>query len=95
MTDRISECPSQFYRPQHPLAGVASVLRPLELGVERFRHPSRAGVFEVFFEALAPLGETARLMQMFDTAVVGAHVSAAGVKGAEPPGAGAAAVAVC
>jgi hypothetical protein len=35
-------------------------------------------VFEAFFEALAGLSQTAHLVQMFDSTVVRAHVSAAG-----------------
>ena len=42
---------------------------------------SRAGVFEAFFEALAALSGTAHLVQMFDSTIVRAHVSAAGAKG--------------
>src|SRR4051795_10486032 len=42
---------------------------------------SRAGVFEAFFEALAAMSRTAHLVQMFDSTVVRAHVSAAGAKG--------------
>jgi hypothetical protein len=38
-------------------------------------------VFEAFFEALASLSRTAHLVQMFDSTVVRAHVSAAGAKG--------------
>jgi len=38
-------------------------------------------VFEVFFQALAELSPTAHLVQMFDSTVVRAHVSAAGAKG--------------
>ena len=48
---------------------------------KRFWRLSRAGVFEAFFEALAALSETAHLVQMFDSTVVRAHVSAAGAKG--------------
>src|SRR5215216_3810152 len=55
---------------------------------KRFWRLSRAGVFEAFFEALAALSETAHLVQMFDSTIVRAHVSAAGQKGAEPTGAG-------
>jgi transposase len=40
-----------------------------------------AGTFEAFFDALAAMSETAHLVQMFDTTVVRAHVSAAGAKG--------------
>jgi transposase len=48
---------------------------------KRFWRLSRAGVFEAFFEALAGLSRTAHLVQMFDSTVVRAHVSAAGAKG--------------
>lgn len=48
---------------------------------KRFDRLSRAGVFEVFFAMLAGLSETADLVQMFDSTVVRAHVSAAGAKG--------------
>ena len=48
---------------------------------KRFWRLSRAGVFEAFFDALAGLSRTAHLVQMFDSTVVRAHVSAAGAKG--------------
>ena len=48
---------------------------------KRFWRLSQAGVFEAFFEALASLSRTAHLVQMFDSTVVRAHVSAAGAKG--------------
>jgi transposase len=48
---------------------------------KRFWRLSRAGVFEAFFEALATLSRTAHLVQMFDSTIVRAHVSAAGAKG--------------
>ena len=48
---------------------------------KRFWRLSRAGVFEAFFEALAGLSETAHLVQMFDSTIVRAHVSAAGATG--------------
>ena len=48
---------------------------------KRFWRLSRSGVFLAFFEALASLSETAHLVQMFDSTVVRAHVSAAGAKG--------------
>ena len=48
---------------------------------KRFWRLSRAGVFEAFFEALASLSRTAHLVQMFDSTIVRAHVSAAGAKG--------------
>jgi hypothetical protein len=38
-------------------------------------------VFEAVFQALAGLSRTAHLVQMFDSTVVRAHVSAAGAKG--------------
>jgi len=40
-----------------------------------------AGTFEAIFDALANMSETAHLVQMFDSTVVRAHVSAAGAKG--------------
>jgi transposase len=48
---------------------------------KRFWRLSKAGVFEAFFEALAAMSDTAHLIQMFDSTVVRAHVSAAGAKG--------------
>ena len=48
---------------------------------KRFDRLSRAGVFDDFFAMLAGLSETAHLVQMFDSTVVRAHVSAAGAKG--------------
>jgi hypothetical protein len=42
---------------------------------------SRTGTFEAFFDALAAMTETAHLVQVFDSTVVRAHVSAAGAKG--------------
>jgi transposase len=48
---------------------------------KRFWRLSQAGVFEAFFETLAAMSETAHLVQMFDSTVVRAHVSAAGAKG--------------
>ena len=49
---------------------------------KRFWRLSQSGVFEAFFETLAGLSESAGLVQMFDSTVVRAHVSAAGAKGA-------------
>src|SRR5690349_8210389 len=51
---------------------------------KRFWRLSRAGVIEAFFEALASLSPSAHLVQMFDSRVVRAHVSAAGAKGGRP-----------
>jgi transposase len=48
---------------------------------KRFWRLSRTGVFEAFFQALAGLSSTAHLVQMLDSTVVRAHVSAAGAKG--------------
>ncbi len=48
---------------------------------KRFWRLSRSGVFEAFFQALAGLSQTAHLVQMFDSTVGRAHVSAAGAKG--------------
>ena len=48
---------------------------------KRFDRLSKAGVFEAFFDQLAALSPSAHLVQMFDSTVVRAHVSAAGAKG--------------
>lgn len=48
---------------------------------KRFWRLSRSGVFEAFFQLLAETSKTAHLIQMFDSTVVRAHVSAAGAKG--------------
>ena len=48
---------------------------------KRFWRLREAGVFDAFFETLADLSDTAHLVQMFDSTVVRAHVSAAGAKG--------------
>src|ERR1700710_1635364 len=48
---------------------------------KRFWRLCEANVFEAFFETLASLSDTAHLVQMFDSTVVRAHVSAAGAKG--------------
>jgi transposase len=52
---------------------------------KRFWRLSQTGTFEAFFEALASLSETAHLVQMFDSTIVRAHVSAAGAKGGSTP----------
>ena len=59
---------------------------PAEFGAwnsvwKRFWRLSQSGIFLAFFEALASLSETAYLVQMFDSTVIRAHVSAAGAKG--------------
>ena len=48
---------------------------------KRFDRLSKAGVFEAFFDSLAGFSSSADLVQMFDSTVVRAHVSAAGAKG--------------
>ena len=48
---------------------------------KRFWRLSRAGTFEAFFDALAAMSGTAHLVQIFNSTVVRAHVSAAGAKG--------------
>ena len=48
---------------------------------KRFWRLSQSGTFEAFFDALATMSQTAHLVQMFDSTVVRAHVSAAGAKG--------------
>ena len=48
---------------------------------KRFNRLSKSGVFEAFFDSLAGLSRSAHLIQMFDSTVVRAHVSAAGAKG--------------
>jgi transposase len=48
---------------------------------KRYWRLSRTGVLEAFFDALAGCSRTAQLVQMFDSTVVRAHVSAAGAKG--------------
>src|SRR3954470_20880830 len=50
---------------------------------KRFWRLSQAGVFEAFFDALAATSQTAHLVQMFDSTIVRAHVSAAGAKGGQ------------
>jgi len=48
---------------------------------KRFWRLSQSGIFELFFDTLASPSKSAHLVQMFDSAVVRAHVSAAGAKG--------------
>ena len=48
---------------------------------KRFSRLSKVGVFEEYFDTLAGLSGSADLVQMFDSTVVRAHVSAAGAKG--------------
>ena len=48
---------------------------------KRFWRLSQAGVFESMMDTLVSMSETAHIVQMFDSTVVRAHVSAAGAKG--------------
>lgn len=48
---------------------------------KRFSRLSKAGVFEAMFDHLAATSESAHLVQLFDSTVARAHVSAAGAKG--------------
>ncbi|WP_405053675.1 hypothetical protein [Sphingobium sp. MK2] len=48
---------------------------------KRFERLSKAGVFVAFFYTLAKMSPSARLIQMFNSTIVCAHVSAAGAKG--------------
>jgi transposase len=52
---------------------------------KRFWRLSQSDVFEMFFDTLASLSKSAHLIQMFDSTVVRAHVSAAGAKGGRKP----------
>ena len=47
---------------------------------KRFDRLSKAGVFEAFFDALASMSGSAHLIQMFDSTIVRAHMSAAAAK---------------
>jgi transposase len=48
---------------------------------KRFNLLSKTGVFEAMFDTLASMSSSAHLVQMFDSTIVRAHVSAAGAKG--------------
>jgi transposase len=50
---------------------------------KRFWRLSRSGVMEAFLQLLAETSKTAHLVQMLDSTVVRAHVSAAGAKGGQ------------
>ena len=52
---------------------------------KRFDRLSKAGVFETFFDHLASLSSSAHLVQMFDSTIVRAHVSAAWPWRTSPP----------
>ena len=66
---------------QHLLAGLPERFGNWNSVWKRFDRLSKAGVFEAFFDHLAALSPSAQLVQMFDSTVVRAHVSAAGAKG--------------
>ena len=71
------------YFTHHTITGRAlpAAFGPWNSIWKRFWRLSQAGVFEAFFEALAATSHTAHLVQMFDSTVVRAHVSAAGATG--------------
>ena len=48
---------------------------------KRFSRLSKAGVFEAMFDHLAATSKRAHLVQMLDSTIARAHVSAAGAKG--------------
>ncbi|MGH6837541.1 MAG: hypothetical protein ACREDT_01810, partial [Methylocella sp.] len=50
-------------------------------GIPPTSHALQDVVFEAFFEVFASLSETAHLVQMFDSTVIRAQVSAAGAGG--------------
>jgi transposase len=47
---------------------------------KRFDRLSKVGVFEEFFDTLAAMSSTAHPIQIFDSTVVSAYVSAAGAQ---------------
>lgn len=51
---------------------------------KRFDRLGKAGVFEDYVALLAGPSTTSHLVQMFDSTVIRAHVSAAGAKGGRP-----------
>ena len=63
------------------MAGSAGRVRQLEQPLEAVLAAQSLGVFEAFFQLLAETSKTAHMVQMFDSTVVRAHVSAAGAKG--------------
>src|SRR5580704_11952912 len=60
-------------------------VRALEQRLERFWRLSQRGVFEAMLAVLAAMSGTAHLVQMVDSTIVRAHVSAAGAKGGSRP----------
>ncbi len=67
-----------FRGSQHHLAGFAGGVWPLEQCLKRFWRLSQRGVFEAMLAILAGMSGTAHLVQMIDSTIVRAHVSAAG-----------------
>lgn len=47
---------------------------------KRFDRLSKEGVFEAIFNTMAAMSTSAHLIQMFDSTIVRAHISAAGAK---------------
>jgi transposase len=70
-----------FLGSQHHVADAAERFGKWNSVWKRFDRLSKAGVFETFFDHLASLSSSAHLVQMFDSTIVRAHVSAAGAKG--------------
>src|SRR5712671_4744514 len=69
-----------FHGSQHHLASVARSLA-LEQRLEAVLAAGQRGVFEAMLALLAGMSGTAHLVQMVDSTIVRAHVSAAGAKG--------------
>ncbi|MCW5706428.1 transposase [Shinella sp.] len=72
-----------FLEAMHSLHNISWRAQPERFGKwnsvwKRFDRLSKVGVFETFFDHLAALLSPAHLIQMFDSTVVRAHVSAAG-----------------
>ena len=71
------------FSPSKTFAGAALPERfgPWNSVWKRFDRLSKAGVFEAFFDTLASMSSSAHLIQIFDSTIVRAHVSAARAKG--------------
>jgi transposase len=65
------------------VAHAAGAFPTLEQRPETLRPLSKAGVFEAFFDTFASMSSTTHLIEMFDSTIVRAHLSAAGAKGAK------------
>ena len=84
---RKAEDDRRFLKPLHFFAvenvrwrALPDRFGPWNILCERFDRLSKAGVFEAFLDTLASMSSTAHLIQMFDSTVVRAHMSAAGAK---------------